>query len=229
MVCNRQLHLLVAIFGGLLLVLIASALGSTLMAEIVSNGFILSVAIVYMFGAANTYQTLMIIVLTIKLRRYNLKLFTADPASSELISRLSGVLAFYLYFVSIVSAIWTLLTSTWVPTPAAGIALVLIFWLPIIAMFALSQSGLSSLVRRAKWKTLNEIQAQVEELRVSNNLKDKETMEAINRLMDFHDRVKATRNSALNSGAILSFINSLLLPLLAFLLGNLDKLTALLP
>jgi hypothetical protein len=34
--------------------------------------------------------------------------------------------------------------------------------------------------------------------------------------------VKATRNSAIDLNAILGFINSLLLPLLAFLLANLD-------
>ena len=45
--------------------------------------------------------------------------------------------------------------------------------------------------------------------------------------MDFHDRIKATRNSALDLRAGLNFLNSLLLPLLAFLLANLDKIFAL--
>jgi DNA-binding GntR family transcriptional regulator len=98
-----------------------------------------------------------------------------------------------------------------------------VWWSPTIALFILYQTSLASIIRRAKWKALNEIQSQVEELRASNNLKDKETMEAINRLMDFHDRVKATRNSAIDSSTIINFINSLLLPLLAFLLGNFDK------
>ena len=48
-------------------------------------------------------------------------------------------------------------------------------------------------------------------------------MEAINRLMDYHDRIKATRNSALDLRAGLNFLNSLLLPLLAFLLANLKE------
>jgi hypothetical protein len=47
-------------------------------------------------------------------------------------------------------------------------------------------------------------------------------MDAIKRLMDYHDRVKGTRDSALDFRTYLSFINSLLLPLLAFILGNLD-------
>jgi len=89
-------------------------------------------------------------------------------------------------------------------------------------MFALNHTSLSSIIRRAKWKTLNEIQVKVEKLQAVENFEDKETMEAINRLMDYHDRVKATRNSALDFGTYLNFINSLLLPLLAFILGNLD-------
>jgi hypothetical protein len=52
-------------------------------------------------------------------------------------------------------------------------------------------------------------------------------MEAINRLLDYHDRVKDTRGSALDLRASLNFLNSLLLPPLAFLLADLDRLLAL--
>jgi hypothetical protein len=45
----------------------------------------------------------------------------------------------------------------------------------------------------------------------------------MNRLMDLHDRIKATRSSALDLRAGLAFLNSLLLPLIAFLLANLDR------
>ena len=78
------------------------------------------------------------------------------------------------------------------------------------------------MIRRAKWKTLNEIQAKVEQLHSSENLGEKETMETINRLMDYYDRVKRTRNSAIDLTTTLNFINSMLLPLLAFVLGNLN-------
>ena len=39
--------------------------------------------------------------------------------------------------------------------------------------------------------------------------------------MDYHDRIKATPNSALNFRAGLNFLNSLLLPILAFVVANL--------
>ena len=50
----------------------------------------------------------------------------------------------------------------------------------------------------------------------------------INKLLDYHDRIAATRNSALNLRAGLSFVNSLLLPVIALLLANLEKIIALL-
>lgn len=173
----------------------------------------------------------MVILLTARLRRYDLKLFSADPGSSEVISRLSGELGFFVYFVAFFATILTLVNS-WLGaffTLAIGFVLVLFLWLPITILFILNQTSLSGIIRRAKWKTLNEAQAKIEKLRASKSFGSPKTMDAISKLMDYHDRVKATRNSALNSGAILSFINSLLLPLLAFLLGNLDKLMALLP
>jgi len=73
-----------------------------------------------------------------------------------------------------------------------------------------------------KWNTLNEIQARVQNLQATKNYENKETMDSIKRLMEYHNQVKATRNSAIDFSAILGFINSLLLPLLAFALGNLD-------
>jgi len=91
-------------------------------------------------------------------------------------------------------------------------------------MFALNQTSLSSIVRRAKWKTLNEIQARVEKIQATQNFEDKETMDGINRLLDYHERVNKTRNSAVDIRAILSFIIQLVLPLLVFLLDDVISL-----
>jgi hypothetical protein len=164
----------------------------------------------------------MFMLLLARMHGYDLRLFTADPSSSELISRLSGKFGFFLYFVAVYAATLTLI-STWSGFMSSfGINLVLFLWLPIIAIFILNQTSLSSIIRRAKRKTLNEIQVKVEKLQTAKNFEEKETMEAINRLLDYHDRVKATRNSAIDLGTTLNFINSLLLPLFAFVLGNLD-------
>jgi hypothetical protein len=44
----------------------------------------------------------------------------------------------------------------------------------------------------------------------------------INRLMDYHERIRATPNSNLNLQSLGNFLNQLALPLLGFLLANID-------
>jgi ABC-type dipeptide/oligopeptide/nickel transport system permease component len=48
-------------------------------------------------------------------------------------------------------------------------------------------------------------------------------LDRLSKLMDYHDRTKSTPNSALYFRASLNFLNSLLLPILAFVFANLDK------
>ena len=225
--CNHRLHLYVTIIGGLLIALYLTVISSSWAGGFIGYGWTFGSILPSMFTAALLYLFLVLIFLSAKLRRYDLKLFAADPSSSELVSRLSSKLSLLIYFVGIYAAVLTFTTAFIGFLPSFAILLVLFYWLPIIAMFLLNQTSLSSVIRRAKWKTLNEIQAKVEKLQAVENFEDKETMEAINRLMDYHDRVKATRNSALDFGTYLNFINSLLLPLLAFILGNLDLVSKL--
>ena len=88
--CNLRLHFLVAIFGGLLGGLFGVASISTLLGAFVGYAATFAFVILNMFSAAFFYQLSMVILLPMILRRYDLKLFAADPATSELLSRLSG-------------------------------------------------------------------------------------------------------------------------------------------
>ncbi|HSG44782.1 MAG TPA: hypothetical protein VLA72_16665 [Anaerolineales bacterium] len=220
--CNIRLHLVVTIIGGFLTgYLVVLSVGAEL-GSFIGYGISFSSIFVSFFLAAYGYQFLIAINIPAVLRKYELRLFSADPAISELLSRLSGELSFFVYFVAFYAALLTLATIPQGILQNYGIFVVIVLWVPIIAMFALNQTSLSSIVRRAKWKTLNEIQAKVEKLQLAKNFESKEKLDTINRLLDYHERIKGTRNSSLNLRTILSFINSLLLPLLAFILGNLD-------
>lgn len=221
-VCDLRLHFLVTIVGGLIGGLYLTAIISARVGIFVGYGALLTNIILSMFSSAFVYLLLAVVFLSARLRRYNLKLFAADPSNSEIISRLSSELSFVVYFVAAYAAIVTLLFAWGGILTSFVIILIPGLWLPIIALFVLNQKSLSSIIRRAKWTTLNEIQTKVEKLQASKNFGNQETMDAIKRLMDYHDRVKATRDSALDFRTYLSFINSLLLPLLAFILGNLD-------
>jgi len=69
---------------------------------------------------------------------------------------------------------------------------------------------------------LNELQSKIETLYSEEEIPSKDGLDRLEKLMNYHDRIKATPNSALNFRASLNFLNSLLLPVLAFVLANLD-------
>jgi hypothetical protein len=103
------------------------------------------------------------------------------------------------------------------------VALAIVGWGPALLVFVIGQRSLTKAIARGKQKTLDGIQARIDELTAGGDIADKATTDAMNRLMDLHDRIKAARGSALDFHAGLGFLNSLLLPLIAFLLTNLDR------
>jgi len=225
--CNWRMHLLITIALTILsspfVLFIENTVPGLPIGGFGGYGLTSTSIVIYIFTYVFSYQIFMVVFLSANLRNYDLKIFVADPGSSELISRLSSEFGFFVYLVAIYVAIY----SFWIYrlglfATSLSILVMLFWWLPIVVLFALNQTSLSSIIYRAKWKTLNEIQMKVEKLQAMENFESKETMEAINRLMDYHDRVKATSDSALDFRTYLSLFNSLLLPLLAFLLGNID-------
>jgi hypothetical protein len=224
MSCNWRLHLLATIIAVMILTPNAIFLLKTQLDVSIAYGSILSLFLISMFAYAFFYLFLMVILLSARLRRYDLKLFATDPSNSELIARLSSELGWVIYvvaFYAIIGLISIRLVFGSID-PFVVVVQLLLAWLPMIALFILIQTSLSTMIRSVKWKTLNEVQAKIEKLRTSKNFGSPKTIDTINKLMDYHDRVKATRDSALDFRTYLSFINSLLLPLLAFVLGNLD-------
>jgi hypothetical protein len=100
----------------------------------------------------------------------------------------------------------------------------IVTWGPLIVIFANGQYALARVINRSKWQTLTEIQSKVESLQELEEIPSQETIEHIRLLMDYHDHIKNTKESNINLRSSLSLLNSLLLPLLTFLLTNLDKL-----
>jgi len=172
------------------------------------------------------YLLLHMVLLSARIGRYGLKLYVADPGSSEVIIQLGNLLSKFVYLVALYAAYLALIffiIGVLTIGTVAGLVL-LLFWVPIIAMFFINQNSLSGIIQRAKWKTLKEIQIRVERLHASKKLGENDTMQTINRLMDYHDRIKDSSNSSINVGAVLNLVNSLLLPLIALILANLDKI-----
>jgi hypothetical protein len=162
-----------------------------------------------------------------RLNRYHFDLYTQDPSSSEVVGRLTRLLTFIMY-VTMGYIVWLTIGLTYVDvltaeTPTPGLIFSVFVWAPTIILYAAGQFHLSSLITRAKWKVLNDIQTKVEKVHREKSIPDKETLDRIGKLMDYHDRIKATPNSALNFRSSLNFLNSLLLPILAFVIANLKE------
>jgi hypothetical protein len=138
------------------------------------------------------------------------------------------LLANQVYLAAVFTAIPNLIAALFKRVAPNLMFFFLVGWVTITAWFIVNQYALTQIATRAKRKKLSEIQAKIEKLEAEEDIADQKTIEAMNRLMDYHDRIKATRNSMLDLRAVLNFLNSLLLPLIGFLLGNLDKLLELL-
>ncbi len=163
------------------------------------------------------------VALPARLSGYHFDLYTTDPSSSEVVGRLSQLLTYIMYIAIAYVVLLTLgLTYFNILTLETGLFFGLMVWVPTVLLYGAGQFRLSGLISQAKWKMLNEVQSKIESLHAKEDIPDKETLERLEKLMDYHDRIKGTPNSALNFRAGLNFLNSLLFPVLAFVLANID-------
>ena len=227
-ICNRKLHFVVSLVGGMLsgiyVVYIYKITFHQSFPVTIDIGFVLFYIVLFIF----LYLLVDMAVLSARVGQYHLKLHTADPGNSEVISRLARLFSNLVYLAAIYAAFFVFIIAFIGLLIQFIMLLILLLWIPLTIAFILYQSSLSRIIRRSKWKTLNEIQTKIEKLHASEKLGEKDIMETINRLMDYYDRIKNTRSSRIDSAAILNLINSLLLPLLALVLGNIDNILALL-
>jgi len=231
--CNKKIALLFALALGIVAGLSTPILlpTSSIRGGVVDVGLMLVTAIMMTQMGMGIRYLLLFFALPSRLSRYQFKLYAADPSSSEVIGHLSSLLMRFVYMWAILVASLTLVSALLGPLVSSvswAVILTLANWGFLAVLFVIIQVALAKIITRAKWKTLNEIQSQTERLRTQEEIPSEKTLTHLSKLMDYHDRVKATRNSALDLRASLSFINSLLLPLLAFLLANLGEIVALL-
>lgn len=112
-------------------------------------------------------------------------------------------------------------------TPVSGFLFSVFIWAPTIILYASGQFHLSNIITRAKWRMLNEVQTKIENLSKGGKVPDKAELERLEKLMNYHDRIRDTPNSALNFRSGLNFLNSLLLPVVAFVVANFQEVIAL--
>ena len=160
-----------------------------------------------------------------RLSRYHYDLYVLDPSKSEVVGRLSELLTSLLY-VAMAFIVWlTLGLATFnVLTLSSMFIFSAFVWAPTVALYAAGQIHLSNLIMRAKWGVLNDIQTRIESFYARQDLARKDTLQVLQEMMDYHERVRNTANSALDLRSGLNFLNALLLPVLA---ASLERVVAL--
>ncbi len=174
------------------------------------------------------YLMYLFAVLPLRLGRCHFKLHKEDPASTEVLEDWSRMMGFAAYMFAFMLATGTLFTVTMVTFELRTLAFVIPRWLPLIALFVVNQVAISGVITRSKRKSLNEVEDQMAELRPREDPPEHETMETLLWLWDYHDRIKGTRSSTLDIMGILNLVNTLLIPLLAFLIANREPIFELL-
>jgi len=173
------------------------------------------------------YDFFRAIFMPIRIRQYQLRLYKADPASAEIIGHLAGLFTALNFLIATIAGILTLLMAIFNPLPITGSVFVIaIAWIPLLTAFVITQSALRRIIQNGKQRTLNEIQSKIEKLQAKENIPSEETLKHIRALIDYHDYVKSRRNSTFDFQTGLNFLNSLLFPVIGFLLGNLKEFLA---
>lgn len=150
---------------------------------------------------------------------YSYELNETAPAHSEVIQRIAKIITVLLYSFAIFIAFSTAAVAS---NLGAVVLVILIGWIPTIVYFLGSQVSIGRIITSAKWKTLNRIKDQINFLN-NGDITEKDDIDTIKRLMDYHERIRATPNSTFTVGTGLNFLNQLALPLLGLLLANIDK------
>ena len=187
-----------------------------------SVSFLIPSLLFSVFGGIAFYYAPLMILLPTRLGSYHFKLYENDPARSEIVDKISAILNRFTYGYVLLNVVFqSSLAIANLPIIAEIVFMVAFGWTPVIAQYLVNQACIRSIISRSKRKTLNRIQAEVQSLH-EGDVKNKENLEVINRLMDYHERIRATPNSNLNLQSLGNFLNQLALPLLGFLLANID-------
>lgn len=179
------------------------------------------------FGGISLYYLIWVMKLTLLLSSISFSINEFMPVSSKIIYDISGMLNTHLYIVALFTAIVTTIDSLDKLTAWFVWIDILFAWLPISAQFFLTQNTIRKIIANAKWTVLEQIQSEIRALKISGHLNDKDTTDAINRLLDLHDRIEKTRDSTFDFKSGLDFLNQLMLPVAGWIIVNVEKLLSL--
>ena len=183
-----------------------------------------------LFSSGAYTSTVAAINFILHIREIKLTFYCFDPKCSTVITRVSDiyeraticnavtllVLMLPLFFLERTRLVT--LMGLLVPLAGAGV---------LLGTFLLAQVVLSQLIMEEKRRVLAELQQRIEALYSSDAPLDKDRFTEMQNLMSLHDRVSGSSNLALGITATLRYLNSLVIPIVSFVLINRDLLVGL--
>ena len=164
-----------------------------------------------------------------ELRNYDFSLYPLDPSSSEIIRVLAGIFNSVLYSIIIMITIITIVFIYFDIFTRVSIVITIAFmWVTASVIFAFHQMILAGIIQKGKWKTLNEIQAEIIGLQTKDPVPSPATLDHIEKLVALHESVKSTPDSALSLGSFVKFLNSLVVPTISVLITTIENVEKLL-
>ena len=189
----------------------------------ISFGTILIYFVNFFHTAIALYGALALLDFLVKLKNWDLVLYPDDPASSPILLQISNEINNFSLSAAIIFATLIL------PLPLIGafnliiIVLYVVFsWIPILTLFVLANQAFSRQINRVKYERLKELQSKIMKLSSDVEKLDKDTVAHIKGLIEYHDRVKSSRNSLYSSESFINLLRSLALPIISAILGTID-------
>jgi hypothetical protein len=163
--------------------------------------------------------------------QYRIRLYGLDPRNSELINDLDGVMRVGQYITITAAVVLTLLFYQFRGSVQLTnfFIFTMVVWIATLLHLSANQITLHQLIVRTKWKTLNRIQTQIQDLHASEQILSEENISHLEKLMGYHDRIRSTRDTALNLSDLLTALNTLIVPLIGFVLSNYDTIRKFFP
>lgn len=196
--------------------------------------FLIGARVLYVFNYFQVgmyiYFLLVVISVLLGLSRFELDIYANDPSNSPVIRRIYQVSSTLTLCAAALGAIHYFLISVRrvdISAPYMLATLIVLGWLPPIILFITIHLSLARIMTEAKGRKLAQIQEIIRQTERGSDLATKEPLESIQRLMNYHDRIRATPNSMVNLNSLSNLLGSLLMPLIATILGNITTILAL--
>jgi hypothetical protein len=92
-------------------------------------------------------------------------------------------------------------------------------WAPLITILLFNQYALAKLIERAKRRALDPLETATVDLQSKADSLPVAELDRLNKLLDLHERIQATKGTAIDWKGSLTIFNALLLPTISLIVG----------